>query len=52
VGLHDALDCGRELIPLVRAEVARRALADRVNALLDMPLTGGFGPPPLAAGRG
>jgi NAD(P)H-dependent FMN reductase len=32
---------------------ARAALGDLVNALLDMPLTGGtFGPPPLAAGRG
>jgi len=33
-------------------EPSRRALADLVTALLDMPLTGDFGPPPLAAGRG
>ncbi len=33
---------------------SRAALADLVNALLDMPTAGGgaFGPPPLAAGRG
>jgi hypothetical protein len=33
---------------------SRAALADLVNALLDMPPTAGgaFGPPPLAAGRG
>jgi FMN reductase len=33
---------------------SRAALADLVNALLDMPSTAGgaFGPPPLAAGRG
>ena len=33
---------------------SRAALADLVNALLDMPATAGgaFGPPPLAAGRG
>jgi hypothetical protein len=33
---------------------SRTALADLVNALLDMPITAGgaFGPPPLAAGRG
>ncbi len=33
---------------------SRAALADLVNALLDMPITpgGAFGPPPLAAGRG
>ena len=33
---------------------SRSALADLVNALLDMPTAGGgaFGPPPLAAGRG
>jgi NAD(P)H-dependent FMN reductase len=32
---------------------SRAALAELVNALLDMPATGGggFGPPPLAAGR-
>jgi FMN reductase len=35
-------------------EASRSALADLVNALLDMPITAGgaFGPPPLAAGRG
>jgi len=32
-------------------ESSRRALGDLVNTLLDMPLTGGLGPPPLAAGR-
>jgi hypothetical protein len=33
---------------------SRAALADLVNAMLDMPGTAGgaFGPPPLAAGRG
>jgi NAD(P)H-dependent FMN reductase len=33
---------------------SRTALAELVNALLDMPITAGgaFGPPPLAAGRG
>jgi NAD(P)H-dependent FMN reductase len=35
-------------------EPSRKALADLVSALLDMPPTasGTFGPPPLAAGRG
>jgi NAD(P)H-dependent FMN reductase len=35
-------------------QTSRAALSDLVNALLDMPATagGGFGPPPLAAGRG
>ena len=33
---------------------SRTALADLVDALLDMPIIAGgaFGPPPLAAGRG
>jgi FMN reductase len=35
-------------------EASRAALADLVNALLDMPIAAGgaVGPPPLAAGRG
>jgi FMN reductase len=35
-------------------DACRAALADLVNAVLDMPATpgGSFGPPPLAAGRG